>query len=211
MKIYKVAKANGKMEINGSGCDKKWERAHVLSDFCSPWHSDLTPDVSFKALYDTENFYFCFQVEDSDIYTDISGNSFTEIGNSDRIELFFRKDHRLTPYYCLEIDASARIMNFRAYPDKEFDTDWCWRSDQLQVHSSQNDEGFVVEGSIRIACLVDLDLLKDNIAEVGVFRAKFKKIENQRRAPRWISWVRPESSTPNFHIPSSFGKFYFEN
>jgi hypothetical protein len=27
---------------------------------------------------------------------------------------------------------------------------------------------------------------------------------------RWISWQRPQSSVPDFHIPSSFGEFHLE-
>jgi hypothetical protein len=184
-----------------------WEKANCLIDFSSPWKNDPISKIEFRALWDLENFYFKFIVFDTDIYVDQKDDSFDSIGNSDRVELFFRKDATINPYYCLEMDTSARIMDFKAKPNKDFDFNWKWSKEDLEVISSKYENSFTVEGRISIASLKELNLIQNNTIETGVFRAKFSLTENLQYEPIWISWVDPNTPEPNFHIASSFGKF----
>lgn len=185
------------------------EKANGLTDFCSPWHDDSISKIEFRALYNQENFYFNFKVFDSDIYLDRKDDSFDSIGNSDRVELFFRTNESLNPYYCLEIDTSGRIMDFKAYPDKDFDFSWKWPKKDIEVKTSKDETSFTVSGRISIQSLKDLNLIQNNTIEAGVYRAKFSLVENLQYQPTWISWVDPNTETPNFHIASSFGRFVF--
>ncbi|WPO77283.1 sugar-binding protein [Flavobacterium sp. KACC 22761] len=183
-----------------------WENAICLTDFSSPWNSDPISKIEFRALWDFENLYFNFRVFDTDIYIDQKDDSFDSIGNSDRVELFFRANDSLDPYYCLEMDASARLMDFEARPDKVFDFDWKWPKENLSVNASKDEISFVVQGKISIKSLNQLNLIQNNTIETGVFRAKFSKDDNQNYKPTWISWVNPDTAEPNFHIASSFGR-----
>ncbi|MBP8793372.1 MAG: endoxylanase, partial [Lutibacter sp.] len=133
-------------------------------------------------------------------------DSVNSIGNSDRVELFFRTDANLDPYYCLEIDPTPRIMDFKAYPNKNFDFNWNWPKNDIIVKSDIENNFFVVEGAITLASLKKINLLKDNKIETGIFRAKYNKQDNSTFEPTWISWVNPQTETPNFHIASSFGQ-----
>lgn len=187
--------------------DSFWEKANCLKDFCSPWKEDEISKIEFRAFYDFENFFFKFIVFDSEIYIDKTDDSFESIGNSDRVELFFRNNQELNPYYCLEMDTKARLMDFRAYPNKKFDMSWKWPKTDLRIKSSRDAFSFAVEGQISMKSLESLNLLKENVLEVGVFRAKFKKKDNLEYEPTWITWVDPKTESPNFHIASSFGKF----
>lgn len=184
-----------------------WEKANCLTDFCSPWKADSFSKIEFKALHDRQNFYFSFRVFDTDIYVDQKDNSFASIGNSDRVELFFRTNESLNPYYCLEIDTSGRIMDFKALPEKDFDFSWKWPKNDIEIKTSKDEISFIVEGRISIQSLKDLNLIQNNTIEAGVFRAKFSLVENLQYEPTWISWVNPNTETPNFHIASSFGEF----
>ena len=163
--------------------------------------------IEFRALWNPENFFFNFRVFDTDVYLDQKDDSLDSIGNSDRVELFFRTSESLNPYYCLEIDASGRLMDFKAHPNKDFDFDWKWPSKDLDIKTSKDEISFTVEGRISIQSLKDLNLIQNNVIEAGVYRAKFSKDEKQEYKPTWISWVNPDTETPNFHIASSFGKF----
>ncbi|MBS7256078.1 sugar-binding protein [Flavobacterium branchiicola] len=187
-----------------------WENANCLADFSSPWKNDPISKIEFRALWDFENLYFNFRVFDTDIYIDQKDNSIDSIGNSDRVELFFRANDALDPYYCLEIDTSARVMDFKAQPDKNFDFNWDWPKEDLKLSVSKDKVSFTVGGKISIASLNELNLIHDNTIETGVYRAKFSKAENQNYEPTWITWVDPNTETPNFHIASSFGKFVLE-
>jgi len=186
---------------------KFFEKANCLTDFCSPWNDNSFSKIEFRAVSDHENFYFNFRVFDTEIYLDKKDDSFDSIGNSDRVELFFRTNENLNPYYCLEIDTSGRIMDFKAYPDKDFDFNWKWPKKDLEIATSRDKMSFKVSGSISIQSLKDLNLIQDNTIEAGVFRAKFSLVENLQYEPTWISWVNPGTEIPNFHIASSFGIF----
>lgn len=206
-KKYAVNKIeSSSLKITGKGNQEPWRNATVLSDFISPWSNDPFSKIEFRALWDTENLFFCFKVYDNEIHIDNKDDSLDSIGNSDRVELFFRKNVELSPYYCLEMDTKPRLMDFKAMPNWQFDFDWNWPSDGIELRSSKNEDHFVVEGAISIEVLKNLELLKaDNTIEAGIYRAKYKADENFIFQPTWISWVNPNTETPNFHINSSFG------
>ena len=184
-----------------------FDKANCLTDFCSAWNEDPILKIEFRALWNLENFFFNFRVFDTDVYLDQKDDSIDSIGNSDRVELFFRTNEFLNPYFCLEMDASGRLMDFKAHPNKDFDFDWKWPKKDLDIKTSKDEISFTVEGRISIQSLRELNLIEDNIIEAGVYRAKFSKNEKQEYEPTWISWVNPNTETPNFHIASSFGKF----
>mgnify|MGYP003624189020 CR=1 FL=1 len=205
-KTYKVNYIkNYQINITGKGNHKYWKKAELLTDFVSAWDIKKPSKIEFKALWDTKNLYFLFKVFDSKVHINITDNSVESIGSSDRVELFFRTDVNMSPYYCLEIDPIPRVMDFIAYPNKQFDFNWKWPSKDINIKSDIQVDYFTVEGSISISSIKKFNLLKDNKIETGIFRAKYNKSKNLNYEPTWISWVEPQSETPNFHIPSSFG------
>ena len=202
--------AKTQLNISGKGDDVLWNKAAILDNFVSPWNTDKKSEIIFKALWDRENLFFNFTVFDTEIHIEKKDDSVESIGNSDRVELFFRPDDSLNPYYCLEIDTCSRIMDFIAYPNSNFDFNWDWPQNNLKVKSSINADSFIVEGSISIKSLKRFNLINNNIIETGVFRAKYKKTQNKTFEPTWITWVNPNTETPNFHISSSFGRFILQ-
>lgn len=208
-KIYKVNLIKSdELTITGKGESSLWEQSVVLNDFISPWDTVQPSEIKFRSLWDGKHLFFCFTVYDSKIHIDKKDDSVDSIGNSDRVELFFRRDESLNPYYCLEIDTKARVMDFIAYPDKNFDFDWNWPMDEIIVKSSKDEMSFTVEGAISMDSLRQFGLIKENKMEVGIFRAKYNSSDSLHFEPTWISWVHPNTEEPNFHIASSFGVFY---
>ena len=207
MNTYKVNCIKGKeISISGMGNDPVWKKANSLTDFSSPWDSEAIKKIEFKALHNNKEVFFQFKVFDKEVYIHPSENKYNSINNSDRVELFFRSDENLNPYYCLEIDPSARVMNFKAYPNKKFDFNWNWPENDIKVISDRNANYFSVRIAISIQSFKDLSLLKENFIETGIYRAKYNKIENKKDyQPTWITWVNPNTIEPNFHIKSSFG------
>lgn len=206
MKKYNVNYIeNNKLDLICKGEDSLWEKAEILNDFVSAWDKKEPAKIEFRALWSSEKLYFNFKVFDNEVHIDKKENGIESIGNSDRVELFFRTDASLNPYYCLEIDPTPRIMDFIAYPNNNFDFNWNWPKNDIAVKSNIQKDFFVIEGSISLVSLKKLDLIKDNKIETGIFRAKYNKQKDLSFKPTWISWVNPMSKTPNFHIPSSFG------
>lgn len=208
LKEYQVALTNQKLKNKDDFFDFNfWEKANSLTDFCSPWNKNPFSKIEFRALHDAENFYFNFIVFDAEICLDKKNDSIESIGNSDRVELFFRTDENINPYYCLEMDTAARVMDFKAHPGKDFNFNWNWPENELEVYSQKNETSFAVAGRIGIQSLRDLKLIQNDTMEVGVYRAKYSLVENLQYEPTWITWVNPNTETPDFHIASSFGKF----
>lgn len=206
MKNYNVnCIEKDKLILTGKGDNLLWGKAEVLTDFISAWDTEIPKKIEFKALYDAENLFFYFKVYDHEVHVDKKDDSIESIGNSDRVELFFRTDAALNPYYCLEIDPSPRIMDFIAYPNRNFDFDWNWPKNDITVKSEINKKYFTVEGAISLASLRKFNLIKDNKIETGIYRAKFNEQENSNFEPTWISWVNPNTETPEFHTATSFG------
>ena len=212
MKTYKVNHIN-KKDVIISGDDKLsiWEQANSLVDFCSPWDAESVKKIEFKAVHNSEKIFFQFKVDDNQTHIHPSKDKNDSINNSDRVELFFRRDANINPYYCLEIDTSARIMDFEAKPNREFDFNWNWPSKEIAVQSSKNKNNFIVEIAISIQSLKDLKLIKDNLIETGIYRAKYNLQKDNTFLPTWITWVNPNTETPNFHIPTSFGLLALQN
>ncbi|PKQ44404.1 sugar-binding protein [Confluentibacter flavum] len=210
--IYIIKRiGKGLLNIKEEGLSVIWETAHELVDFTSPWNSQKVDKIVFRSLWDTETLFFNFEVEDPEVYIDTTNDTIESINNSDRVELFFRSDNSLNPYYCLEIDPTTRILDFKARPNNKFDFNWNWPVKDIEVKSSINKTGFMVVGAISISSLLKLGLIKSGIIETGVFRAKYNKQENGKYIPTWITWVDPNTETPNFHVASSFGIFKLEN
>jgi len=205
-KIYSVKKTKKTIQITGKGTDKQWKRAKKLCDFPYPWRTDKAPETVFKALYDETHFYFLYRAIDPEIIQKSKGLGETDVVQSDRVELFFKGATDEGPYYSLELDALGRILDTEGYFRKKVDFDWTWPTNGLEVQASIDETGYWVEGRISFASLRALGLYQDDgILRTGLYRAEYVTQADGIIRPQWISWIHPDSATPNFHIPSSFG------
>lgn len=206
MKKYKVRRIKpGLLKINGRMDDDSWCLTAALTDFYSPWNPMPVEKTEFRALWDGDYLYFGFTVFEKDVFTDYNKQGNEAINDSDRVELFFRQDIDMNPYYCLEMDTTCRVMDFKALPGKKFDFEWSWPKDGLELKSFRDKEKYQVEGRISIKSLDQLNLRNGNKIQVGIYRANYLETTRGHRDPQWICWVDPKTETPNFHIHSSFG------
>jgi hypothetical protein len=211
LKTYKVKFTKNNNEDFLNNVASIWESANLLNNFSSPWDNKPIKKIEFKALHNCEEVFFQFKVFDKNVHIHPSKNKNDSINNSDRVELFFRNNDSLNPYYCLEIDPTARIMDFKAQPNKKFDFDWNWSDNHIKVVSHISENNFTVDITISIESLKNLSLLKENRLETGIYRAKYDKVEDTNKyQPTWITWVNPNTDEPNFHIKSSFGVLELE-
>lgn len=213
-KIYHVRKTQGtSLAITGKGDNPEWKRAVELSDFIYPWENGNKKSTSmiFKALHSKEWFYCLYQVKDDDIKVFVSTNDKSEVARSERVEIFFRKDDRLSTYYGLELDPLARVLDYEAEYHRKFNSNWTWPAGKLIVKADRTKYGYTVEVAIDKASLKSLGLLSEKKIEAGIFRAECDDTDGSEDAMKWISWLKPDSETPDFHIPSSFGVLLLED
>jgi len=197
--------ADGAIKVDGKGSSRSWRKANVLTDFAYPWDSAAAPATSFSALRDGKWLYCLYRVQDDTVITVVKNNDKMDVGGSDRVEIFLKKDDAMNPYYCMELDADGRRLDYNAAYYRQMNYPWSWPAEDLVVKASRVKGGYQVEFAISISSLQQFGLLQGGQLQAGLFRAECKGMVNGRADLRWISWVRPKSDHPDFHIPSAFG------
>jgi len=206
-KTYVAKKIDKDIEVIGDGSHELWKSANELTDFTYPWESGVAPATKFKALHNSKWLYCLFTVEDSNIHVFVESNEKREAVFSDRVEIFLRKDSSMNPYYGLELDANGRVYDYQAVLHRKFDNNWSWPKGHLVVKAKRSGNGYCVEVAISKESLSNLGLLTGNRLEAGLFRADCLELwkKGERFNVKWISWMKPDSPAPDFHIPSAFG------
>jgi len=207
LKQYHVRNLGDKQfEVTGDGSNKLWKKANKLTDFTYPWNKEEAPFTSFKALHNNKWLYCLFQVKDQNINVYVDKNQKSDVLYSDRVEIFLRKDSVMSPYYGLEIDPHARVYDYEANYKGNHSAEWTWPKGHLIIRAKIVKDGYSVEFAISKESLMQLGLVKGNKLEAGLFRGNcIEIIKGSNSSIKWISWMKPGSPTPNFHIPSSFG------
>jgi hypothetical protein len=184
--------------------DTFWEKSLAMTSFIYPWNPEAPPATIFRALHDKKYFYFRFDVIDTDILTEKGEKDKMAVLNSDRVEIFFRSDKDMNPYYGLEMDPAGRVLDYTAKFYRKFDYNWTWVG--ITVRSAYTLNGYRIWGSIPLESLREMSLLHDNTLQAGLFRGKCIRSSEGEVFFKWISWVQPDSDQPDFHIPSAFGE-----
>ncbi len=211
-KEYLVNKVTGEMEIDGKGSSALWSAAHELTDFTIPWFEDQHPQAtSFRALWSDEDFFFLYQAEDDDIVAPGEDGDKRGVLPSDRVELFFKANGGMDPYYCLELDPRSRVLDYIARLYRNTDFDWSWPEGHLEIKTSIHDSGYVVEGRISMQSLKEMGILQDGVMLTGLFRGDYYHTSPEETEVRWITWVRGDKDKPDFHIESVYGKLILQN
>ena len=208
---YHVIRIEDPIRLDGNGTDSLWGSATRLDSFTFPWQDRPVPKTYFYALYNQYHFYFKFEVEDTDIVLDENGIQNLAVIGSDRVELFFAANDSLKPYYQLEMDPRTWVFSAKSYLYREVDDSWKWEG--LETYASISDKGYILEGQIPMDSFSMLDLWQDTEKSrllCGAFRAEFEHGEGNEIIHNWISWIHPDSPSPDFHIPSAFGILVFD-
>lgn len=178
------------------------------ADFSYPWSEETAPRTVFQAHAKDGRLHFHFDVEDSDVVVEEKWSGQSTLDGEDRVEIFFANDETLADYWCIEIDPLGRVHDYHARHYREFDSDWNCPS--LQVTAQRTAAGYEVTGSVALQTLGDLlgqPVQRGTSIHVGLFRADFFGPPGATRGEsptNWISWERPASPQPDFHIPSAF-------
>ncbi len=196
MKIYEV-RLSEELDIDGGV---------VLEDFSCPWKSEPIPKTQFRAVWNDEALKFQFDVEDPDLVLAENADSGEAALGSDRVELFFAsKPDLTTPYYGAEMDPRGNVYDYEGLFHRQINASWSFET--LAYNGTFHDGGYSVVGTISLAELKSLGCLHEREIIAGVYRAEFSHGEGEEIIQDWICWVDPQTEIPDFHVPSSFGKF----
>ena len=210
-KTYSVKRIQDELLVTGKGDSPMWKNAVELTDFIYPWNKENPPATSFRAIHSKDWIYFVYHVKDNSVNVFVDKKDKTDVLNSDRVEIFFKHEDNQLPYYGLEMDPLARVYDYKANFLRKFEPAWTWPEGQLIIKTSRTNEGYIVEIAISKASLLQLGLLKNKTLQAGLYRGNCVNLVGNQATFKWISWVKPDSATPDFHVPSSFGILLLED
>ncbi len=175
-----------------------------LTDF---WNGPNTDSTKVRLWHDRENLYFHFTIQDTSV-TFIESENERDMARCDRAEIFISRDTLLSKYYGAEMAPNGLLLDYEAHYYRKSDYDWDF--DSLTFRHKIIPEGYEIKGQISIRWLRDTKLLqKDNTLIIGVFRGESSSLDPKDKM-FWYSWISPDSSRPDFHIPSAFTKVRME-
>ena len=187
-----------------------WDNIVKLNDFSYPWLKEKAPVTTFSAYYDESHIHFLFVASGPKPIVFVEDNNKMEVINSERVEIFFRKDEKMQPYYCLELDPYGRVLDYKAKLYRNFDLNWEW-PEPLFIQTKITIKNYSLQGKISLHNLIKLGLLKNNEIQLGLFRGHCIELKEKKASIKWISWVDSKTEEPDFHVPSAFGLLLLEN
>ncbi|HDC1791759.1 TPA: endoxylanase [Salmonella enterica] len=204
-KNYAIVFTDGIHSLQDAAEESVWTQANVLTDFSFPWKNVPAPKTEFRALWTTEAIWFRFDVEDHDVQVGSQPDKDDAVLASDRVELFLSTGKALQPYYTAEMDSRGRVFDAKAEFYRKVDQTWNWQS--LKTVASLTPNGYRVVGKVDIKELDTLKLWQDKDRKTlmcAIMRGEFSADEQGGQKREWISWIKPDSAKPDFHIPSAF-------
>lgn len=181
-----------------------WDEVLMLSDFSYPWQTEEAPRTTFSAYYDQSNIYFRFVAFGPNPKIFVENDNKMEVIHSERVEIFFRSDEKMAPYYCLEMDPNGRVLDYKAELYRKFDRSWQW-PEPLSIQTEIQDHKYTLQGKISLSVLNELHLIHNDQIQIGLFRGHCIKLEEKNAIIKWISWVDSKTKKPDFHVSSAFG------
>lgn len=211
---YRVLRTTEKVNVDGSLDEAAWAKALLLPELTLPWSRDEVQATECRFLWDDAYLYGAFRVWDGDVVTrtDPAHQGKMAVVDHDRVEMFFALDPELKEYYCFEIDPQGLVLDYRAHYHRKFD--FGWKLPELRVATAMRQDGYVVELAIPFQSMKELGFPFSSSGFewiTGVYRADFSLLKTGELKMLWQAWVNPNVVEPDFHIPSSFGRFEFVN
>lgn len=208
-KEYQINHTDQLKSLNDAQNEAVWQQTEVLTDFIYPWEKETPPKTDFRALWSDDALYFRFIADDKDIQLGDNADKDQAVLDSDRVELFFATSPELKPYYTAEMDPKGRTFDAKANYYREVDPSWNWET--LQTVGEMTPNGYVLTGKIDLDEFTRLNLWQDKDKQTlmcAILRGEFSAGE-EKQVRKWISWIKPDSVKPDFHIPSAFGTCKF--
>lgn len=179
-----------------------------ITDFTYPWADKFAPRTEVAIRNAEDGLHFTFTVDDPDIVVTEEWTGENTLDGEDHVEIFFAKDEKLKEYWCIEIDSKGRVHDYQASHYRNFDN--TWNCPGLKTTAQRTQTGYTVTATIPLATLGDLlgqPVKEGSQLRVGLFRAEFYGTTSATHGnanDNWISWVRPATDKPEFHVPSAF-------
>lgn len=218
--VYIVKRLKEPMKIDGDWNKPEWNYADIIRiDNYMGEIPAFRPTAMAKMLYDNDNVYLIFKVDDCYVRSVIeiyNGPVSTEAC----VEFFFSPDTNLPlNYFNLEINAGGTpLMAHHIFSQKKYDKFSDEDLAKIEIAHSlpkRVDPEITQPVTWTIEYKLPIVLL-EKYASVSrpksntTWKANFYKTASQGSNPHWITWSVVENEKPSFHLPQFFGQLQFQ-
>lgn len=220
-KIYRVFYTKIKPDFQGLWDNGVWRDVVPLAINCHrPEGSDHRPRTRCKLLFDEQNLYGIFCVEDQ--YVRCSRREFqSDVWKDSCVEIFIRPEGSLG-YFNFEFNCGGTLLSsyvtspervngkIRSFTPLVDEDDQKIRRFASQPPMVDPEIDTPVTWFLEFS--IPLDVLEKYTGRLGdirgqIWHANFYKCGNETSHPHWVSWM--PLSARNFHEPESFGTLVF--
>lgn len=217
---YKVVRANKTVNIDSVWQKAEWQAIEEIELNCNMGEiPKFRPTVKAKMMYDLDNLYVIFQVEDRFVRC-VTYEYNGPVWEDSCVEFFFSPDSGSPEkYFNLEINCGGTpLMFYNLIPRKVYNV--LDHTDLKNIEIASSMPGIVDPEIIEpvkwtLEYRLPLDLLK-KYAEITqpakgvIWRANFYKIADKTSNPHYLTWSFVDHAEPEFHLPAFFGKLIFQ-
>lgn len=218
--VYQVKKLRHRMTIDGNWDKPEWKKikslqmTHYMGKI-----PPFEPKAEAKMMYDDENVYVIFRVQDkfvSSRVTEYNGN----VSGDACVEFFFSPDANFPlQYFNLEVNAGGTPLIFyvtepwtgfvKLEPDDIKQIEIAHSLPKVVDPEITDDVTWTIEYRVPYKMLEKFSRLTR--PEPGVtWKANFYKTASQTSNPHYITWAFVDNPKPNFHLPQFFGILKFK-
>jgi hypothetical protein len=216
---YEVSRLAGPMKIDGDWLKPQWKYvSHAeITNFMGVIPA-FKPVVMVKMMYDNENLYIIFRVNDRYVRC-ITDKVNGPVWEDSCVEFFFSPDENSPEkYFNLEINCGGTaLMHYNIIAKKEMieiDPDDIKKIEIAHSMPTLTDPENIYPVDWTNEYKIPLDLIGRyspvTHPEPGVrWRANFYKIAENNSNPHFMTWSPVINEVPDFHIPQFFGEIRF--
>jgi hypothetical protein len=219
-RVYKIHKRIEPIAIDANWDKPQWQRIKPLNIKLfmgdKPQH---LPKTQAKLLYDDDNIYVIFRVEDRFIRA-LATEYHGSVWQDSCVEFFFTPDLDISEgYFNIETNCIGTILcSHQIKRGQKQQKLTVQQLDQIEIATSLPQQ--VIEPEIKepvtwtLEYRLPLKILKDycNLTKPapGVkWRANFYKCADNTTQPHWLTWSYIDKPQPDFHRPEYFGTLEF--
>jgi len=199
---------------------KQWKKIEAVTlDYNMGTEPKFLPKVKVKLMYDDENIYGIFQVQDRYVHSVVQEYNGNVSGDS-CVEFFFAPDSDLPlSYFNLEINAGGTPLIFYiAHPWDKFTKLEKEDIEQIEIaHSLPKvvDPEITEPTTWTIEYRIPLSMLEKHSKVTPpksgtIWKANFYKTGSRTSNPNFLTWSFVDNPKPNFHLPQFFGTLKFQ-
>jgi len=217
--VYRVQRLTQPLTIDAQWDKAPWRRVEPLTlEYFMGEQPEHRPFTQAKLLYDDENVYVIFRVEDRFVRA-VATETHGPVWKDSCAEFFFTPGADVEEgYFNLEVNCGGTpLFHFQKEPRTNQIPLAPEEMRQIEIAHSmpRTVEPELAEPTIwTIEYRIPVAVLERYRSVVrprpgAIWRANFYKIADDTSHPHWLTWARIDKPTPDFHQPHFFGTLEF--